>query len=257
MKAVPHRWAEQREICRAILCGNPSPAFDRYRVSELDRTIYERMTQDALDQLIRRRSPARFYFRAQIKNPIWFSTLLSAAIGVSALASASYLSVHVDLSDDKTLPILGSVAAFCAIAVAAIGWGVAGWIAHRNNRSKYTLDTVAARYSQPAFSDALRHFNRAFKDRRVNTAMVEQLASSKDTSDQSAVQGLRCLLNYFEFISVGILQGELDERIVAKTLRGNLLFVYQQSAAYIRDLQRNNPKTLEHFTLVSRHFQEL
>ena len=134
---------------------------------------------------------------------------------------------------------------------------MSAWIAHRSNRSSYTLDTVAAWFAQSAFSDALRDFNKTLRRKKIDEMLVNSLAASQSDEDRAAVRSLRYLLNYFEFISVGVLDGELDERIVAKTLRGNLLDVYNHAASYITDLQKSNPRTLENFSMLRRHYQDL
>lgn len=256
MMRIGRRWSDQKAICRAILCGRAEEAFRTYGVPPLEQPIYQRLAEEALENAIARRTTARRYFRARIRNPIRISTLLSSTIGIISFAFGLWLFWRVDFSDAQTFPLMSSVAAVWAIGVAAVGWGVSAWIAHRNNRSKYTLDTVAARYSQPAFSEALKNFNAKFKGVRISEQLVTQMSSSTDLDDLNAVQSLRYLLNYFEFLAVGILHGELDERIVARTMRGNLIYVYDHAAKYITELQASNPKTLENFSLVRMHFQE-
>ncbi|WP_375403748.1 DUF4760 domain-containing protein [uncultured Sphingomonas sp.] len=153
--------------------------------------------------------------------------------------------------------MISSVAGFSAIAAAAAGWMISGWVTHRTGRSKLTMDVVATRFSQPAFGDALTAFNKVLPGLQIDSALVKRLEASDDEDDRRALQRLRYLLNFCEFISVGVLEGELDERIVAKTLRGTLTYVHDHSAPYITDLQRRNTRTFEHFTMLRRHYREL
>lgn len=250
-------WSTQRLICREILQGRAEAVFVAYDIALADQAIYRRLADEALSRPISRRSAAKRYFRATIKNPIWISTMLSSLVGAISFAVAVVLTRWIDLSRSSTFPMLSAVAGFSAIGVAAMGWGVSGWIAHRNNRSKYTLDTVAARFAQSAFTDALALFNKRFRDVTITDAMVADLAASPHDEDRQAVQGQRYLLNYFEFIAVGVLEGELDERIVARTLRGNLADIYDRSMLYVIELQRKNPRTLEHFSRLRRHYEEM
>jgi len=250
------RWEVQRDICKAILRGDAEAAFSRHHVSQLDRAIYRRMAEDALDGVVRRRSAARRYYRARIANPILLGTGLAALLSFAALAGALLLLSEVDLSDPKGDPRLSSFVGLCAVVAAATGWGVSGWIAHRNTRSKHTLDIVAARFAQPAFNHAFAEFNKVF-DGRIDAALVNRFATSGNMAEREGVQALRYLVNYFEFISVGILSGEFDERIIAKTLRGNLIHVYDRCAFYIAEVQASNPRTLENFTTVRNHYRSL
>lgn len=250
------RWEEQAAICRAVLEGRAEAVFAERRIPLVEQARYRWMANEIVAHTVRRHSSFSRYFAASIKNPIRLSTGLSAVIGTLFMLAALGLFTAVDLADRTTYPILGAVAGFCAISVAAIGWGVSGWIAHRNNRSRYTLDVVAARYAQTAFTDALRGFNEVFKGVAINEATVAALANDPDPEKRKAVQGLRYLVNYFEFIAVGVLEGEIDEKIVAKTLRGNLIYIYDRCATYIIDLQRTNPRTLENFTALRLHYRD-
>jgi hypothetical protein len=255
---MPYRdWTTQTAICQAIMQGQADAAFLQYGVSLADQIVYRRMASEALAKVVAKRSTTKRYFKARIKNPIWISTALSSVIGLASFISAVVLCRWINLTEAATYPILGAIAGFSAIGVAAVGWGVSAWIAHRNNRSRYTLEIVAARFAQTAFTDALRGFNKYLRMRLINRSFVDQFAMSADDNERLAIQGLRYLLNYFEFISVGVLEGELDERIVDRTLRGNLVDIYDLSAPYIMELQRENPRTLQHFTILRRHYQDL
>lgn len=252
-----HDWTTQRIICRAVLQGRADVTFAEYAVSAEDQVVYRRMADEALTAVIRRRSSTKRYFRARIRNPILLVVALAVLIAAASLSMAVFLWRQVDMADANTYSVIGSVAGFSAIAAAATGWMISGWVTHRTGRSKLTMDVVAARFSQPAFGDALTAFNKVLLGRRIDSALVARLEASGDEDDRRALQGLRYLLNFCEFISVGVLEGELDERIVAKTLRGTLTYVHDHSSLYIGDLQRKNARTLEHFTTLRRHYAEL
>lgn len=255
---MSHRdWKTQQAIAREVLAGRGDQAFETFAVGFDERAHYQRLASDALGAAIRRRSPFRRHYRARIRNPIWVVVVLASLIGVGCLGMAAALWRHVDFADDRTYSLVGALAGFSAIGVAAIGWVAAGWITHRTGRSKLTMDVVAARYSQPAFSEALTAFVNRFGTGAVDHQLVTKLEASADDEDRRAVQGLRYLLNYCEFIAVGVLEGELDERIVAKTLRGTINTVHDRSQRYIAHLQRTNPRTLEHFSLLRDHYRDL
>lgn len=254
---MPHaEWKVQRVICRAVLQGREIECFATYAVPPHDQAVYQRIAADALTHAIRRQSAIKRYFKAPIRNPLLVSVIVAATVAGMSLCFACYLFSHVRFEDERTYSILGAVAGFCAIGVAAIGWSVSGWITHRTARSKLTMDVVAARYAQAAFGDALAAFNRELKDRRIDSAALRGMEQSGKPDELAAVQGLRYLLNYYEFISVGVLKGELDAAIVEKTLRGNLTFIYERSMIYILEIQRDNPRTLEHFSALYRHYKE-
>jgi len=239
------------------MSGAGDAAFEQYHVPDLDQAIYRRMASDALDKVIARESAAKRYFSANISNPIRGVIGLAAILSLSSLAGALWLFWSIDAYHPKADSILSAFVGFCAVLAAAIGWGVSAWIAHRNNRSKHTLDIVAARFAQPAFSKAFSDFNEAFVGKAISKALIADYSTSDDSAKKEGVQGLRYLVNYFEFIAVGIISGELDERIIARTLRGNLIYVYDRCAKYIYEVQGDNPRTLENFTTIRRHYQTL
>ena len=252
-----HDWTTQRIICRAVLQGRTDATFAEHAVSVEDQVVYRRMAEEALTSVIRRRSSAKRYFTARIRNPISLIALLAVVIAATSLFMAAYLWRQVDLTDPGTYSMVGSVAGFSAIAAAATGWMISGWVTHRTGRSKLTMDVVSSRFSQPAFGDALTAFNKTLINKQIDTAVVERLERSGDEDDRRALQGLRYLLNFSEFIAVGVLEGELDQRIVSKTLQGTLTYVHDHAFLYISDLQRRDPRILEHFTILRRHYAEL
>lgn len=262
-------WDVQREVCLAFLHERAGSILEKHEVSDadalctklgvsnVDKALYQRMADDLLTAIIRRHSPAQRYFAAPIRNPVELGMLIAFVLVIGACIGAAWLYGKIDLDDPGSYPILSGFVGFCAVVAAALGWGFTGWVAHRNNRAKHTLDVVAARFAQPAFGQALASFNVGFAGKRIDKALIADYSVSKNEQDRDALQGLRYLVNYFEFIAVGVLEGELDDRIVRKTLRGNLIYVYDRCAIYIGEVQRDNPRTLEHFTLLRAHYRSL
>jgi hypothetical protein len=251
--------ADDHAICRAILRGEEAAAaaFDQYNVSLLEQAAYRRIAHEAVDAVVARHSVLKRYFAAPIRNPIRVTTYMAGALAIVASAGALALVPYIALDDPTRLPVLSGFVGLCAVLAAALGWGVSSWVAHRTARAKHTLDIVSARFAQPAFGQALSDFNAGFLGRRIDTALVARFAGSDEPRERAAVQGLRYLVNYFEFISVGVLMGELDDRIVRRTLRGNLNYVYDKCAFYIAEVQAANPRTLEHFTTVRLHYRDV
>ena len=252
-----HRHAIQKQICLAILRGGGEAAFDLHRVSTMDRALYQRMADEMVQRVIARHSSFSEYYRVSIKNPLGASLWLAGALATTAGMAAIALLQTIEWKALVASSALNGVIGLFAITAAAAGWGVSSWVAHRNTRSKHTLDIVAARFSQPAFSQALADFNAGFVGLKITEALVAEFATSHDPVKINAVRGMRYLVNFFEFISVGIIYGEFDERIIAKTLRGNIRYVYDKCAGWIGELQQRNPKTLEHFTRVRAHYEDL
>lgn len=128
---------------------------------------------------------------------------------------------------------------------------------YRNTRVQQTITFVAHRFTHDTFVQQISIFNEHLKGPRVDTTLVNKVAVSDDPKDRAALQAIRYILNYFEFLSVGILSGNFDEEIIRKTMRGNFTFYYDRCMRYISECQDINPKALEHFTKMRAHFKDL
>ena len=132
---------------------------------------------------------------------------------------------------------------------------MASWTAHRNARAQHTLNILATRFSNASFGEQTAIFNRYFDGKLINKALIQDLSKSKDKSDTDALQALRHILNWFEFISVGVALGDLDLEIVHKTVRSNLIFYCDKCLTYIHEVQATEPKILENLTKLRMHFE--
>ncbi|HEX8526548.1 DUF4760 domain-containing protein [Allosphingosinicella sp.] len=248
--------ATRRAICLEILRGNEEAAFRQHRVSELDQAVLRRCAQEIVDTVVRRRAPFRHYWRAPIRNPIWPGFIVSAAFALVSLSYAIRLFPLVDYAIPATYPIATATAALFAIAAATSGWAFTSIVTARNARVNHSLTIVSDRFSKSDFGANTAKFNVAFKGKRINKALVEEMDESDSDVDKDGVQALRYLLNYFEYVSVGVILGELDETIIRKTLRGNLVHYYDRCASYIKEVQSENPRVLEHLTMLRTHFRD-
>lgn len=77
------------------------------------------------------------------------------------------------------------------------------------------------RFTHDTFNQQISVFNENLKGKTINRALINQLAISDDPKDRAALQAIRYIVNYFEFLSVCILSGNFDQEIIRKTMRGN------------------------------------
>jgi hypothetical protein len=75
----------------------------------------------------------------------------------------------------------------------------------------------------------------------------------KTAHPDAQLAALRYLLNYFEFIAVGIRYGDLDEKLLKNTLRGILCGVYEAAGPLVTQRRQapagskaEKSKTFEH-----------
>lgn len=246
------------EVYRAILQGDEAAdiAFETHRISDFDQILLRRQAGLALRQIANNHHPIRRFFSATIKNPMQRNFLLAAIVTAFSVCALVVTIQHIEWGKPDTYTLAGAAAGFLAVAAATAGWTVSSWVAFRNMRVQQTITFVAHRFTHDTFNQKLATINEHLQGKTINSELIDELATSGCDKDREALQAVRYILNYFEFLSVCILTGNFDEDIVRKTMRGNFLFIYNRCIKYITELQTKNPKTLEHFTTMRHHFQE-
>lgn len=148
-------------------------------------------------------------------------------------------------------------AACAAITVAAIGWCVAAWIAHRNAIRQNTVNLLFARFSQATFSDSMHRFHREFGygNETVSRALIN-IARARDEDGAKASETPNYLLNYFEFIAAGVMNGDLDAKIVRDNIRGFVCYYYDKCEPFIFEANSRNPKAFEFLRKLRTHYRE-
>jgi len=249
--------ADRATICRMILRGQAEEAFVQFRVSELDQTLLVRRANEALVRSASRDMAFKRYYEARIAKPALKIFVTAAAITVVAVAGLLKIWPYYNPANPATYTLASASAGLLAVCAAAIGWAIAAWMSYRNARVQHTINFVSNRFTNETFSKNAAAFADRFTGKTINTELVTTMSTSSDEKDILAVQALRYFVNYFEFVSVGIICGDLDEEIVRRSLRGNLIFYADRCMPYIRELQATNPKSLEHLTTIRDHFRDI
>ena len=151
------------------------------------------------------------------------------------------------------------VAACGTIAVAALGWCVAGWIAHRNAVRQNTTNILFARFSQAPFGEAMHRFHATFGHDKTSLVTMENYSTLRADTDIEKVKGAAAaayLLNYFEFISGGVLNGDLDAKVVRDNIRGVITYYYDRCEPLIRSANKSNSRTYEQLMKLRTHYRE-
>lgn len=102
--------------------------------------------------------------------------------------------------------------AFYAVMGAIIGWLFAAWVQVRNSVKQHTVNTMLGSRLSTAFQQRIADF-------RSKYPLLPTPSSIKDgdwniPDNFLALEGARYLLNYYEFIAVGIREGDFDELLM-------------------------------------------
>lgn len=252
----PYRsWAERREIIRSVIAEtNPQP-LQAFRLTPSEETYYRARSAKAVEQLARRSSAFKAYYRLPTAKPFGLVVSMSALTAGAAAIAALYL-LWYRHEGSPPYPLL---AACATVMVAAIGWAVAGWITHRNTVRQNTNSILFARFSQAPFGEALHRFHRQFGwkvDGAVTSEHLDSLRASPKEDDMRAAAAAVYILNYFESIASGVLHGDLDQTIVHDNVRGLICSYHDKCAPHIRARNRANSKTYENLIKLRTHYRE-
>ena len=109
----------------------------------------------------------------------------------------------------------------------------------RNSIRQHTITTLLqSRLSSTymAYADKLSAHYADYEARRENNPALRE-----GPTDKVDVLALRYILNYFEFIAIGIKRGDLDEGMLKDSLRSILIKNIQMSRAWIMACRVENP----------------
>lgn len=123
------------------------------------------------------------------------------------------------------------VAVFASF-LAAIGWTVSSLVTLRNSVKQHTMSTLLQSRLSATYMEHVKNVNSSFfsKHGELIPLTKEEVASP---SEGIALASLNYLLNYFEFIAVGIRHGDLDEALLKSSLRGMVCSIYCVASALI------------------------
>lgn len=99
-------------------------------------------------------------------------------------------------------------------------------------KKKQSSDLVFAGRNDKDFISGVRALKRRHEARDI-----KELAFARNQLEPDA-ESIRYLLNYFEVMSVGVMNGIYDERILGCNYRSTVVKVLEYSIAYIDELRR-------------------
>ncbi|WP_096664712.1 DUF4760 domain-containing protein [Polaromonas sp. AET17H-212] len=143
------------------------------------------------------------------------------------------------------------VVMFAAIA-AICGWIIAAVVTIRNSVKQHTINTLlqsrlSATYM--GYADKISaHYEAYDERRRLNPDLVE---APTDGVDKLA---LRYILNYFEFIAIGIRRADLDEGLLKDSLRSILKKNVAMSRLWIEEVREVNPLLYQNLAELHRRW---
>lgn len=192
---------------------------------------------------------------SEIKTNMKPSTALGFLLGVLVLLTATFVLVQIATDPGSPYKLNAShILTVIGVSSAAAGWIIAGIINIRNSIRQHTVTTLlqsrlSATYM--SYADKLSaHYMDYEKRKKENPALRELPTDNVD------VLALRYILNYFEFIAIGIKKGDLDEQTLKDSLRGILRKNVAMSRPWIKNCQTDNPSVFCHVLWLERRWAD-
>ncbi len=118
------------------------------------------------------------------------------------------------------------------ILAAATGWVVTSMVNLHNARRQHTVNVLLQSRLSQAYQQRLRDVVEKFP---VTPKVTRLKMGDWDFPENAvAIDGVKYLLNYFEFVAVGIRTGDLDEKTLKMSLRGILITLCDMADVYVR-----------------------
>lgn len=247
--------ADRKGIIAAIIAECATKPLSEFALSDREEVFFRARARRALDRVVRKTSTFKHYYKMPTEKPFLYIAGLAGIFVAFGIIGALYILIRGQGSTQH-YPLL---AACGTITVAALGWGVAAWIAHRNMVRQNTTNIVFTRFAQTAFGDAMHRFHKAFghdvKD-VVSTDQIRKLREKQDDESLRAAESVNYLLNYYEFIAAGVIKGDLHPAIVRRNLRGVICYYYDKCEAHILAANQRNRRSFCNLMKLRAHYRE-
>jgi len=110
----------------------------------------------------------------------------------------------------------------------------------RTLRKQHTVSVLLQSRLSTAFNDRYKVMIQVYPVVTGVTAVAHN--DWKDPNKVSAIEALKYFLNYYEFIAIGIRNGDLDEDYLYKSLKSIVSNLWTMGGPYITELRSGNPR---------------
>lgn len=248
-------WSERREIIRAVIAETAIKPLSDFDLTESEEIFFRARSARAVHNLAQRTSAFKAYYSLPLSRPFRLVIALATILVAIALVVMGYI-FFAKRSNADLYPLL---AACGTIIVATVVGTVGAGIAHRNAVRQNTSTILFARFAQTAFTESLHRFHTVFGYDPKNVITREMVAAARGSKDEQRAKGgdaVVYILNYYEYLAAGVLCGDLDYDVIARNMRGILIYYYDMCEPFIRQHRTANPKAFENITKLRTHFRE-
>jgi hypothetical protein len=130
---------------------------------------------------------------------------------------------------------------------AITGWIVSSYITLRNSIKQHTITTLLQTRLSATYMERAQHINNNFFAPGMAPDALA-LSFLHDPANREHWHAIEYVLNYMEFLAVGVRHGDLDEKVLRHTMRGIVVRLYEKTRLLIEEPRQSSPKSREHLT---------
>lgn len=186
--------------------------------------------------------------------------------------AATYANFPADPNKQYTafLAATGTIAAFVSVVAALGTFAYSAYAARRAQRKQQTMTLLLESRLSSEFRGILEKRRELFPEytdvtfdawNAARTAKSpnpdNELQRKTVERERESALALTQLLNYYEFLAVGIKEGDLDKELLRKTLRSIMCNLVDDCRDLIAEMRRRRPSTYEHLTALYDDWREI
>lgn len=193
------------------------------------------------------------HFLSRLIRFLTFVAFPIASFGCLGLVIASVLGIPLPASFDVRV-----LATLAALFFGVFSFFYRSYEAEAQSRKQHTIKILFDSRMSPEFREHLERRKHHFPEgervdpEKYNAYLTasrdRELTSKAATERRKSAEGLRSLLNYYEFLALGIERHDLDEGMMKGSIRGMMCNLVADAYDVISGLQADNPRAYEHLT---------
>lgn len=146
-------------------------------------------------------------------------------------------------------PLLGLTGqtwpAVWTVSAAAIGWMVTGLVSIQNSIKQHTINTLLQSRLSATYQEKIKTMDKKYPPSNDGRTPVA-LGDWENVDNKDSLEAYRYLLNYYEFLAVGIAAGDLHGGLLRRSLRGVICVNVRAAWQYVAYMRLPDERIYEH-----------
>jgi len=170
-------------------------------------------------------------------------TILLLSLIVLIFFEFGYFESYKDLEDIRKAQSANAGIVTAGVIVAAMGWMVTSMVTIRNSVKQHTINTLLQTRLSSTYMAEADQINKFFAGKGYSAGACAPLSVIE--SDEKTLKAIDYILNFLEFMAVGIKHGDLQEMVLKDAMRGIVVTFTKITQRYIDHCRGVGPGKIE------------